>query len=64
MFSPDGTLISASAAPHCGGQLQRIILGLRETFIKRHKGNRTNRAEIRPDEQSEKEKSLSGRFME
>ena len=24
MFSPDGTLISASAAPHCGGISQNI----------------------------------------
>ena len=36
MFSPDGTLISASAAPHCG-----VV-------------ERTNKAEIRPEEQSEK----------
>ena len=27
--------------------------GLRETFTKRYKAERTNRAEIRPDEQSE-----------
>ena len=26
MFSPDGTLISASAAPHCGGTGRRIFI--------------------------------------
>ena len=25
MFSPDGTLISASAAPHCGIQIQEFL---------------------------------------
>ena len=52
MFSPDGTLISASAAPHCG-----VISGLKETFIKRYTVERTNKAEIRPEEQSEKVES-------
>ena len=49
MFSPNGTLISASAAPHCGR--------LRETFIKRYTVERTNKAEISPEEQSEKAES-------
>ena len=31
-----------------------IISGLKETFIKRHIVERTNKAEIRPEEQSEK----------
>ena len=35
-------------------QPQRIISGLRETFIKRFIVERTNKAEIRPEEQSEK----------
>ena len=39
------------------GQPQRIISGLRETFIKRYKVERTNKAEIRPEEQSEKAES-------
>ena len=30
------------------------ILGLKETFINRHMVERTNKAEIRPEEQSEK----------
>ena len=34
-----------------------IISGLRETFIKRHIVERTNKAEIRPKGQSEKGKS-------
>ena len=34
-------------------QLQRIISGLRETFIERSIIDRTNKAEIRPVEQSE-----------
>ena len=34
-----------------------IISGLKETFIKRYKVERTNKAEIRPDEQSEKRES-------
>ena len=38
-------------------QPQRIISGLRETFIKRYKVERTNNAEIRLEEQSEKVKS-------
>ena len=35
-------------------QPQRIISGLRETFAKRYIVERTNEAEIRPEEQSEK----------
>ena len=38
-------------------QLQRIISGLRETFIKIYIVERTNKAEIRPEEQSGKVKS-------
>ena len=33
-------------------QPQRIISGLRETFIRRYVVERTNKAEIRPEEQS------------
>ena len=36
---------------------QRIISGVRETFIKRYTVERTNKAEIRPEEQSEKAES-------
>ena len=56
MFSPDGTLISASAVPHCRGN----ILGRKETFKRRYIGERTNKAEIRPEEQSEKAESHRG----
>ena len=38
-------------------QPQRIISGLRETFIKRYIVERTNKAELRPEEQSEKAES-------
>ena len=48
MLSPDGTLMSASAAPHCKNRS-----GLKETFIKRYIVERTNKTEIRPEEQSE-----------
>ena len=34
-----------------------IISGLKETFIKRYKVERTNKAEIRPEEQSQKTES-------
>ena len=34
-----------------------IISGLKEIFIKRHIVERTNKAELRPEEQSEKAKS-------
>ena len=36
------------------GQPLRIISGLRETFMKRYRVERTYRAEKRPEEQSEK----------
>ena len=35
-------------------QPQRIISGLKETFVKKHVVNMTNKAEIRPEEQIEK----------
>ena len=38
-------------------QPQRIISGLKETFTKRYIVERTNTAEIRPEEQNEKEES-------
>ena len=47
-------LVSKSFKP---SQPQRIISGLRETFVKRHIAERTNKAEIRPAEQSEKAES-------
>ena len=40
-----------------------IISGLKETFIKRYTAKRTNMAEVRLEEQSEKTE-LSGEFME
>ena len=45
-------------------QPQRIISGLKETFIKRYMVERTNKAEIGPEEQSKKSRELSGEFME
>ena len=44
-------------------QPQRIISGLRETLIKRYIVDRTNKAELRSEEQSEKAE-LSGECME
>ena len=38
-------------------QPQRIISRLKESFIKRYVVERTNKADIRPEEQSEKAKS-------
>ena len=38
-------------------QPQRIISGLRETFIKRYKVERTSKAKIAPEEKSEKAES-------
>ena len=38
-------------------QQQRIISGLRETFTKRYMAERPNKAEIRPEGQSEKAES-------
>ena len=43
-------------------QQQRIISGLRETFTKRYVVERTNKAEIRPVEQSEKAESCRENF--
>ena len=43
-------------------QPQRIISGLKETFVKRHKVERTNRAELRPKEQSEKARCCRENF--
>ena len=51
VFSPDGTLISASAAPHCGEPFK-------ETFRKRYIVERTKKAEIRLGEQSENTESF------
>ena len=50
-------------------QAQRIISGIRGTFIlkkerRRDVVERTNKAEIIPEEQSEKAESFSGDFME
>ena len=44
-------------------QPQRIISGLRKAFMKRYMAERTTKAEIRPEEQSEKARVLSGEFM-
>ena len=44
-------------------QPRRIKSGLKETFIKRYIVERTNKAELRPQAQSEKTE-LSGEFME
>ena len=43
-------------------QPQRIISGMRETFMKTCIVERTNKAEMRPEEQSEKAE-LSGEFF-
>ena len=43
-------------------QPQRIISGLRQTFLKRFKVERTSKAEIRPEEQSEKAESCREKF--
>ena len=51
MKANDWQLVSWCFKP---SQPQRIISGLTETFIKRYKAERTNKAEIRPEEQSEK----------
>ena len=42
---------------------QKIISGLRETFIKRYTVERTDKAELRLEEESEKAELL-GEFME
>ena len=56
-----GMLVSRCFKP---SQPQRIISGLRDAFIMRYIAERTNKAEIRPEEQSEKAGELSGEFME
>ena len=38
-------------------QPQRIISGLKETFVQKYLAERANEAEIRPEEQSEKAES-------
>ena len=50
-YAPQNTLVSWCFKP---SQPRRIISGLKETFIKRYMVERTHKAEIRPDEQSEK----------
>ena len=45
------SLVSSCFKP---SQPQRIIPGLKETFIKRYIVERTSKAEIRPEEQSDK----------
>ena len=45
-------------------QPQRITSGLKETFIKRYIVERTNKAEMRPEEQEQESEELSGEFME
>ena len=44
-------------------QPQRITSGLRETFIKRCIVERTSKAEIRPEQQSEKAKSCQENLL-
>ena len=39
-----------------------ILLGLKETFRKRYLVERTNKAEIRPEEESEKTESCRGNY--
>ena len=39
-----------------------IVSGLKETFIKKYVVERTNKAEIRPEEQSEKAESFRENF--
>ena len=43
-------------------QPQRIISGLKETFIKKYIVERTNKAETRPEEQSEEAKIVVRRI--
>ena len=41
MFSPDGTLISASTAPHCGGMKESVQIHKGpEEFIQAHEGTK------------------------
>ena len=53
--SREGSLLSWSFKL---SQPLRITSGLRETFIKRYIVKRTNKAEIRPEEQNEKAESF------
>ena len=59
MTPADSENIISSLVSWCfnPSQPQRIISGLKETFIKRYIVERTNKAEIRPEEQSEKAES-------
>ena len=43
-------------------QLLGIISGLKETFIKRHIVEKTNKVEIRPEEQSKKTESCKENY--
>ena len=52
-----GPFVYQPSALPLGHTGSRIISGLEETFIKRHIIERTNKAEIRPEEQSEKSES-------
>ena len=52
-----GWLVGWSFKP---SQPQRITSGLKETFIKRYVVERTGKAEIRPEEQSEKAENYRG----
>ena len=54
MFTKVSQLINWCFEP---SQPLGIILGLKGTFIKRHKVERTNKAEIRPEEQSQKKET-------
>ena len=55
VFSPAISRVSWCFKP---SQPQRIISGLRETFIKRYIVERTSKAEIRPEEQIGKAESF------
>ena len=54
-IAPEGTEQLVGALKP--SQPQRIISGLKETFIEKYIVERTNRAEIRPEEQNEKAES-------
>ena len=55
-------MIISSSASWCSkpSQPQKIISGLKETFTERYMLERTNKAGIRPEEQSEKAESCRG----
>ena len=55
-----GKLVSWCFKP---SQSQRIVSGLRETFIKRYIVERTNKTEIRSEEQSEKAESCQENLL-